>query len=226
MAALEHLPSRQIQQVAHIPRRQPALRRLRLALADQLGGLEQGLPEPVVETRHQPGARMAEGLQPLKHPLHILQDVEGVRQQDHIEGLLFADRFRGDCLGVGADDAQLRMPLLGRPCQRWIQFHTHAMGGPHTCQQIAHPAADLQHPQPLAHQQVVQSRQILVVRPVALMEVELGGRIGHRWIREWASMRSSRRAAATARKVRRVGLEGFSSAAWSRAGWAAQGLKR
>ena len=34
MAALEHFPSRQIQQVAHIARRQPALRWLRLALAE------------------------------------------------------------------------------------------------------------------------------------------------------------------------------------------------
>ena len=37
MALLEHLPAGQIQQVGHVPGRQPAFRRLGLALALRLG---------------------------------------------------------------------------------------------------------------------------------------------------------------------------------------------
>ena len=146
VAALEHLPAGQIQQVGYVPGGEPALRRLGLALPQDFGGLEQRLPQPIVKTHHQPRARMTKGLQPFQHPLHVLQGVEGVGEQDYIERLALIDRGRADRFGVGADDAQLRMALTGDFCHLWIQLHTHPMAGMHAGQQIPEPTADLQHP--------------------------------------------------------------------------------
>ena len=226
MALLEHFPTGQIQQVGHIPGREPAFRRLGLALAQLFGRLEQGLPEPVVETHHQPGAGMAKGLQPLQHPLHVMEGVEGVGQQDHIEGLPFADRLRRDRFGVGADHAQLRVAGPGRLGQLGIQLNAHAMGWFEPRQQVAEAAADLQHPQPRRHQQLVQPLQVVVVGPVALVEAEGGAGGGHDFKSDRAWPQSSPMALATMRRVRRVSLVGSSWAARSSRGRAAPGLKR
>jgi hypothetical protein len=60
--------------------------RLGLALTEAFGRLEQRFQQPIMEREHQAGADMAEGLQPLQQPLNVDQGVEGVREQDHIEG--------------------------------------------------------------------------------------------------------------------------------------------
>ena len=77
---------------------------------------------------------MAERIQPLEHPLHVLKGVEPVGQQDHIEGLGFAARARPDHFGVGRHDPQLRKPFPGRLVQRRIQFHPHSVGWLHAGQ--------------------------------------------------------------------------------------------
>ena len=175
----QHLPAGQVEQVAHVVGSEPALRRLRLPLPQPLGGLQQRLPEPVVETHHQPRARVAEGLKPLKHPLYVLQGVEGVGQQDHVKRLGLAQARGGDRFGVGGHDAELRMPLLGDGRQLRIQLHPHAMAGLQLGQQVAQAAADLQHPQAWGHQQLVQPLQIGVVGAVAPAEALLLLRVAH-----------------------------------------------
>ena len=122
---------------------------------------------------------MAEGLQALQHPLHVLQGVEGVGQQDHIKGLGFPQALRGDRFGVGRHDAQLRVPLLGCGGQLGIELHAHAVARLQLGQEIPQAAADLQHPHPRGHQQLVQPLQIGVVGPVALAELQLLVGIAH-----------------------------------------------
>ena len=155
-----------------------------------------------------------------------MEGVEGVGQQDHIEGLKLADRLRCDRFGVGADDAQLRVAGPGRLSQLGIQLNAHPMARLEPRHQVAQAAADLQHPQPRRHQQLVQPLQVFVVGPVALVEAEGGAGGGHDFRREMAWTQSSPMALATMRRVRRVSLLGSSWAARSNSGLAAPGLKR
>ena len=89
---------------------------------------------------------MAEGLQPLQHSLDVDQGVEGVREQDHIEGFALPKRLRGKAAGVGHNEAQLRMALPGSDHHLRVQFDADPHGGTHPRQQVAEAAADLQHP--------------------------------------------------------------------------------
>ena len=85
-----------------------------------------------------------------------MEGVKGVGQQDHIEGLRFADRLGSDRFGVGANHPQLGVAGPGRLGQLGVQLNAHAMAWLESRHQVAQAAADLQHPQPRRHQQLVQ----------------------------------------------------------------------
>ena len=89
---------------------------------------------------------MTKRLQPLQHPLHVLQRVQGVRQQDHIERLGLADALRGHRLGVGRQDPQFGMPLPGDSGHLRVQLNPNPVGRLQVSQQITGAAAHLQHP--------------------------------------------------------------------------------
>ena len=184
-----------------------------MPLTQAFCGLQQRLPEPIVETHHQAGPGVAKRLQPLQHPLDVLQRVQGVRQQDHIERLGLADGCRGHGFGVGRQDPQFGMPLPGNSSHLRVQLNPHAVGRLQVSQQVTGAAAHLQHPQPRWNQELVQPLEIRVIGAVALAELDLLARGGHERSRLRVWGRSRRRALATMRSVRKVELLGLIFAA-------------
>ena len=76
-------------------------------------------------------------------------------------------------LGVGRQDPQLGMPLSCNSSNLWVQLNPNPVGWFQVSQQITGAATNLQHPQPLRYQLLMQPLQIRVKGAVSLAEVDL-----------------------------------------------------